>query len=212
MEMAYTVDIYDTNGKVVSKVTLNETLFSDDIVNNELIHEYYILQMSNARNNPAKVKGRGEVAWAGRKLYKQKGTGNARVGDKNSPIRRGGWVAFWPRGIRNFTKVMTKKAKRIALQGLITIKAQQNELLGIQKISFDLPKTKNAADLLHKLWLEDVKVLFVMDSNDDNLKKSFRNLADVKYLSIDYLNPYDLMHADKVLFTQASLEKLNTVA
>lgn len=86
--MAYTIDIYDINGKKASTFALNETLFADDIVNTTLIHEYYLLQASNARVNIAKVKGRGEVAGSGRKLYKQKGTGNARVGDKNSPVRR----------------------------------------------------------------------------------------------------------------------------
>jgi len=92
--MAYSIDIYDINGEKVSTFDLDETLFSDAIVNKDLIHEYYLLQMSNARVNIAKVKGRGEVSGSGRKLYKQKGTGNARVGDKNSPIRRGGGVAF----------------------------------------------------------------------------------------------------------------------
>lgn len=207
--MAYSIDIYDTNGKKVSTFALNEELFSDAIVNTDLIHEYYLLQASNARNNPAKVKGRGEVAGSGRKIYKQKGTGNARAGDKNSPIRRGGGVAFGPRGERNFTKTMTKKARRIALQGLLTLKAQQNELMGVQKVSFSTPKTKPAAELLQKLGLQSKKVLFVMDDNNDNIKKSFRNLAGVKYLSVDYLNPFDLMHADKVLFTEASLTKIN---
>ena len=207
--MAYNVDIYDTNGKKVSTFALNEELFSDAIVNTGLIHEYYLLQASNARNNPAKVKGRGEVAGSGRKIYKQKGTGNARAGDKNSPIRKGGGVAFGPRGERNFTKAMTKKARRTAIQGLITLKAQQNELMGVQQFSFETPKTKPAAELLQKLGLETQKVLFVMDDNNENLKKSFRNLDHVKYLSVDYLNPADLMHADKVLFTEASLTKIN---
>jgi large subunit ribosomal protein L4 len=207
--MAYSIDIYDTNGKKVSTFALNEELFSDAIVNTDLIHEYYLLQASNARVNIAKVKGRGEVSGSGRKIYKQKGTGNARSGDKNSPIRRGGGVAFGPRGERNFTKVMNKKARKIALQGLLTLKAQQNELMGVQKVSFSTPKTKPAAELLQKLGLQSQKVLFVMDDNDENLKKSFRNLEGVKYLSVDYLNPFDLMHADKVLFTEASLTKLN---
>ncbi|MEI8091188.1 MAG: 50S ribosomal protein L4 [bacterium] len=207
--MAYSIDIYDISGKVVSKFALDEKLFSDDIVNQDLIHQYYILQASNDRHNPAKVKGRGEVHGSGRKLYKQKGTGNARVGDKNSPIRRGGGVAFGPRGERNFIKDMPKKARKLALQGLLTLKAQQNELMGIQKISFETPKTQEAAEILHKLGLQDKKVLFVMDSNDDNVKKSLRNLAGVKYLLMGYLNPFDLMHADKVVFTKEALEQLN---
>lgn len=104
---------------------------------------------------------------------------------------------------------MTKKARRLALQGILTLKAQQNELMGVQKVSFSTPKTKPAAELLQKLGLQSQKVLFVMDDNDINLKKSFRNLEGVKYLSVDYLNPFDLMHSDKVLFTEASLTKLN---
>ncbi|HCB51009.1 TPA: 50S ribosomal protein L4 [Patescibacteria group bacterium] len=88
--MAYSIDIYDKNGKVVSKVDLNESVYADDCINESLIHEYYLLQTSNARNNIACVKGRGEVAVSGKKLYKQKGTGNARSGGKDSPTRKGG--------------------------------------------------------------------------------------------------------------------------
>jgi large subunit ribosomal protein L4 len=118
-------------------------------------------------------------------------------------------VAFGPRGERNFTKNMTKKARRIALQGILTLKAKENELLGVQKISFSTPKTKEAETIIKNLGLNDHKVLFVMDGNDEMIKKSFRNLADVKYLHVDYLNPFDLMNSDRVLFTEASLESLN---
>jgi large subunit ribosomal protein L4 len=86
--MVYTIDIYDKGGTVVSNFALDETLFADSLVNKDLIHEYYLLQTSNARHNIASVKGRGEVRGSGRKLYKQKGTGGARPGDKNSPLRK----------------------------------------------------------------------------------------------------------------------------
>jgi large subunit ribosomal protein L4 len=189
---------------------LNEELFSDSVINKDLIHEYYLLQMSNARNNPAKVKGRGEVHGSGRKLYKQKGTGNARVGDKNSPIRRGGGVAFGPRGERNFTKVMTKKARKLALQGLISLRAQEQAMKGIQGLSFSAAKTKEAVSVLHTLGLDNVKVLVVLDTNNEILKKSFRNIKDVTYVQVEYLNPYDIMHADVLLFTEAALNSINT--
>lgn len=104
---------------------------------------------------------------------------------------------------------MTKKARNLALQGIITLKAKENELMGIQKVSFSAPKTKEAAAILQKLGLQTKKVLFVMDDNDAAVKKSFRNLDGVKYLHVDYLNPFDLMHADKVIFTEASLTKIN---
>ena len=81
--------------------------------------------------------------------------------------------------------------------------------MGLQKVSFTTPKTKTAADILQKLGLQTKKVLFVMDDNNEAIKKSFRNLASVKYLHVDYLNPHDLMYSDKVIFTEASLAKIN---
>lgn len=123
--MVYAVDVYDKNGKLTSKVDLNPELFSDEIVNPSLIHEYLLLQQANARNVIASTKTRAEVAGSGRKLYKQKGTGNARVGDKNSPIRRHGGVAFGPTAERNFEKTMTKKARKLALNGLLTLKVKE---------------------------------------------------------------------------------------
>lgn len=123
--MVYAVDVYDKNGKLTSKFDLNPELFSDEIVNPSLIHEYLLLQQANARNVIASTKTRAEVAGSGRKLYKQKGTGNARVGDKNSPIRRHGRVAFGPTAERNFEKTMTKKARKLALNGLLTLKVKE---------------------------------------------------------------------------------------
>ena len=123
--MVYAVDVYDKNGKLTSKFDLNPELFSDEIVNPSLIHEYLLLQQANARNVIASTKTRAEVAGSGRKLYKQKGTGNARVGDKNSPIRRHGGVAFGPTAERNFEKTMTKNARKLALNGLLTLKVKE---------------------------------------------------------------------------------------
>lgn len=208
--MTYSVDVYDKTGKVVSKVTLNEELFSDDKVNKSLIHEYYLLQTSNVRLSIAHTKTRGEVAGSGRKLYKQKGTGNARVGDKKSPIRRKGWVAFGPRKERNFLKDMPKKARRRALCGLVVLKAKDNVLMGLKGFSPKAPSTKEAATVLSKIGIAGDKVLVVLEDKNEILEKSFRNIKKVKYLHVDYLNPYDLMHYNKILFTEKALEKLNT--
>lgn len=85
--MAYSIDMYDTHGKVTGKVALSEAVFNDACVNESLIHEYYLLQTSNARTNIACVKGKGEIQGTGKKMYKQKGTGGARAGGRRSPIR-----------------------------------------------------------------------------------------------------------------------------
>ncbi|MDR0860644.1 MAG: 50S ribosomal protein L4 [Candidatus Peribacteria bacterium] len=206
--MTYTVDVYDTKGKAVSKVELNTELFSDEKVNKTLIQEFYLLQMANARTPIASTKTRGEVAGSGRKLYKQKGTGSGRVGDKNSPLRRHGGIAFGPRGVENYSKTMTKKARRLALNGIITLKAQENALAGLALTSLE-PKTKEAIAILSALDLSGKKTLLVMKEKNEGIEKSFRNIQKVKYLLLDYLNPKDLLNAEKVVFLEDALNALN---
>ena len=207
--MVYTIDIYDKSGKVVSNFALDETIFDDALVNKDLIHEYYLLQTSNARHNIASVKWRWEVHGSGRKLYKQKGTGGARPGDKNSPVRKWGWVAFGPRGVENYTKSMNKKARKIALNSIITLKAKAGELMGLKNLTLSAPKTKDAHEILKNIWIASKKVLFVIVEKDENILKSFRNLPKVKYLYADYLNPADLMWYHTVLFLESALATLN---
>jgi len=209
--MVYTIDIYDKSGKVVSNFALDETIFDDALVNKDLIHEYYLLQTSNARHNIASVKWRWEVHGSGRKLYKQKGTGGARPGDKNSPVRKWGWVAFGPRGVENYTKSMNKKARKIALNSIITLKAKAGELMGLKNLTLSAPKTKDAQEILKNIWIANKKVLFVVVEKDENILKSFRNLPKVKYLYVDYLNPADLMWYHTVLFLESALATLNMV-
>lgn len=207
--MAYSIDIYDKGGKVVSKFTLDEVIFADSLVNKDLIHEYYLLQQSNARTNIASVKGRWEVHGSGKKLYKQKGTGGARPGDKQSPVRRWGGVTFGPRGVENYTKSMNKKARKIALNSIITLKAKAGELIWLKDITLSTPKTKEAQEILKNIGISNKKVLFVIVQKDENILKSFRNLPKVKYLSVDYLNPTDLMSYHTVLFLESALTNLN---
>jgi 50S ribosomal protein L4 len=206
--MVYAVDVYDKNGKVASKFDLKPELFSDEIVNPSLIHEYLLLQQANARNVIASTKTRAEVAGSGRKLYKQKGTGNARVGDKNSPIRRHGGVAFGPSSERNFEKTMTKKARKLALNGLLTLKVKEGIVSGLDLDTME-SNTKGAIDLLAKMGNQNKKVLFVLDKKEDGIVKSFRNIEGLKYLLVDYLNPYDLINAEAIVFLKPALEFVN---
>jgi len=208
--MTYNIDIYDKTWKVTSKVTLNTELFADDKVNTTLIHEYYLLQTSNSRIAIAHTKTRWEVSGSGRKIYKQKGTGNARAGDSRSPIRRKWWVVFGPRKERNFLKDMPKKARKNALYGLLTLKAKDKELIWLTWFDLKSPKTKDALNLLSKIGIAGEKVLFVLETNNEILEKSFRNIDGVKYIHVDYLNPRDIMYHNKILFIDKALEKINT--
>lgn len=209
--MAYSVDIYDINGKVVGEEKLNESLFADDLVNQSLIHEFYLLQAANWRQNLAKVKWRWEVRVSWKKLYKQKWTWNARSGWKDSPTRRWGWVAFGPRWERNFVKWMNTKQRRLALQWLLTLKAKSKDIVWLKSFELKEPKTKKANEIINNLWLNNSKVLFVISQKDENICKSFKNLEKVKYLLVDYLNPYDIMTCDKMLINESALAKINTI-
>lgn len=208
--MWYNVDIYDKSGKVVSNLTLDKEIFADDKINENLIHEYYLLQTSNARISIAHTKTRGEVAGSGKKLYRQKGTGNARVGDRRSPIRVWWGVAFGPRKERNYTKSMNKKSRNLALNGLLTLKAKDKNIMGLKDFDLKEPKTKQAIEILSNIGLGNEKVLFVLNEKNVNIVKSFRNLDNVKYLLVDYLNPKDLMTYNKILFLESALNKVNS--
>ncbi len=210
--MTYSVDIYNAKGKVVETLWLDSSLFSDDKINKNLIHEYYLLQKANARLPIAHTKTRSEVQWSGRKLFKQKGTGNARAGDLRSPIRRKWGTAFGPRSERTFVKSMTKKARRIALFGLLTLKAQSDDILGLDDFALGAIKTKDALTVLSSIGLGWKKILVVLDQKNEVVEKSLRNIDGIKYLYVDYLNPSDLLYYDKVLFLKPALEKINTVA
>ena len=207
--MVYSVDIYDKKGKVVSSLDLNENLFVEGNINDSLIHEYVLLQASNARNNIACTKGRGDIAWSGKKIFKQKGTGNARAWDRNSPVRKGGGIAFGPRGERNFEKAMNKKAKRAALLGMITLKVKDNDVLGLKDFDLAEPKTKEVLDVLKNVWVEGKKLLVVLNEKNENMTKSLRNIANVKYITLGYLNPLDVMSAKKVVFFESALQAIN---
>ena len=208
LAMGYSVDVYNTEGKVVSKVELNANLFADEKINKTLIQEYLLLQQANGRVAIADTKDRSEVSGSGKKLYRQKGTGNGRVWDKNSPLRRHGWIAFGPTSARNFEKIMTKKARKVAMNGIITMKAKDSAICGLSLDKME-PKTKEAASIIERIGLSNQKVLLVLDAKNEGIEKSFRNIAKVKYILVDYLNPRDVLNADKVVFLEKALTKLN---
>ena len=207
--MTYTIDIYNKKGDVVENMSLNEHKFADHLINESLIHEYHLLQMSNQRVAIAHTKTRGEVLGSNKKLYRQKGTGNARVGDRKSPIRVGGGIAFGPRSNRNFTKTMNKKARKKALFGLLTLKAQDKLLVGLDGFNEKEPKTKKAVEVIKNIGLDGKKLVVVLKEKNNVIEKSFRNIPGVKYLLVNYLNPYDILHADKIVFMKDALETLN---
>ncbi len=210
-KMSYKVQVFDVNGKSVGEKILPESIFNDDNVNESLIHEFIVMQLANKRVPIAHTKTRGEVAYSGRKLYRQKWTGNARVGDAGSPIRRWGGVVFGPRNERNFSKDMPKKQRRKALFGALTLKAKDDEILAIQDFDLNEYKTKKALQILKNLNIDNEKVLIVASEKNDYIWRSFNNLPKVKVLLANFVNPYDLLTYKKVLFEEKAIDRLEEI-
>ncbi len=209
--MSYKLDIFNVKGEKVKTIDLSEKIFNDENINEDLIHEFVVMQLANARHPIAHTKTRGEVAYSGRKLYRQKWTGNARVWDAWSPIRRKWGVAFGPRNERNFSKDMPKKQRRKALFWALTLKAKDNEIIGLESFPYNEIKTKNAVNVLKNLNLYSEKTLVVIPRKDEVVIKSFRNIPTVKYLIVDYINPYDLLTHKKILFFEEAIKKLEEI-
>lgn len=205
----YKIDIYDINWNVIRQKELPVSIFNDDNINHDLLHEFIVLQLANKRIPIAHTKTRWEVNYSWRKLYRQKWTWNARVWDAWSPIRRKWWVAFWPRNTINYEKDMPKKQRKKALFSALTLKARDNEILWIDLVLNQI-KTKDAYAILKKLNINE-KVLLVLFEKDEVIIKSFRNIPYVKYIIVDYINPYDLLTHKKVLFMEKAIDRLEEI-
>lgn len=197
--------LYTQEGKENGTVALKSEIFGRD-VQMGLIHRLLRLQRSNARLAIAHTKSRAAVTGSTRKLYKQKGTGSARVGDARSPIRRGGGVAFGPQNDRNYTIRMNKKERRAALFSLLSSKAGENSVKVVEGFSTEVMKTKKMIDLMTKM---DVRSgVFAICPEDAAAFTGGRNIPTVKFIGVNYLNPMDLLKYKNLMFTKASLEKL----
>jgi large subunit ribosomal protein L4 len=200
-----TIDVHDVNGEVVEQRELPAELF-DAAVNTAVMHQVVVAGMAAQRAGTHSTKSRAEVRGGGRKPWRQKGTGRARHGSIRSPIWSGGGVAHGPKP-RSYSQKVNKKVKRAALRSALTDAAQGGRLALVQGLAFDGPRTRDAAAILGALGLEG-KVLVVIAGPEETVEKSFRNLPQVK---VDYpgnLSTYDLLSADRVLFTTEALDAL----
>lgn len=200
--------MYSFDGSKQGVVDLNATYFGR-AVNVGLIHRLLLIQRANGRVNVAHTKTRGDVIGSTRKLYKQKKTGNARVGDARSSIRRGGGVAFGPRNTQNFSLMMNKKERRAALLSLLSSKAQGGNVFVLDSLPTDTLKTKDIAQFLSKS--EQKSVVFAVTANDQSFFQAGRNIPTAKVISVNYLNPHDLLKFQNIIFTRESLESLPTI-
>lgn len=200
------VDLYAANGSKKGSVDLPKGIF-DAKVNQDLMHRAVVLRLANRRNPIAHTMTRGEVSYTTKKLFRQKGTGNARRGARSTNLLRGGGVTHGPRNTVNYTKMMPKKERRAALFSSLSSRAAEKNVFALEGFGGKTPKTKDFAALLGKLP-EAKKYLFVLPAKNEVFQKSCNNIPGVQTITAQYLNPYDVLHADKVCFVDTSLDTL----
>jgi large subunit ribosomal protein L4 len=186
---------------------LREDIFGVE-VKKHVLWEVVKWQLACRRQGTHSTKTRGEVAYSGRKILPQKGTGNARHGDRGAPIFVGGGVAHGPKP-RDYCYPLPKKVRKLALKMALSSKAQEKAISLVDQIPIgDVPKTKKAVEFLRNQGLEGKKVLVILPEKDEVIYKSFRNLPYAKVLPVEGLNVYDILWADHLIITRPSLEKI----
>ena len=198
------VPIRNMAGEEIGQMQLEETVFAAPI-NRGLMHQALVRQLANARTGTHKTKSRSEVRGGGRKPWRQKGTGRARHGSIRSPIWVGGGTAFGP-APRKYTQKMPKKMRRAALRSALSVKAGADEIVVLEALTMDAPKTKVFKQTLADLGLDSGSVLVVLPERDLAVEKSISNLPQAKSLLSGNLNIQDLLSHDRVLLAQASVE------
>jgi len=201
------VQVVNMQGAPVGELELNDKIFGIE-PNVHVMHSAVVAQLANARQGTHSTLGRSEVRGGGRKPWRQKGTGRARVGTIRSPLWRGGGIIFGPKP-RDYSKKLPKKVKRLALCSALSSKVNENTLIVVDQFVFEQPKTKEMIKLLKNLNV-DKKALIVTE-NDKNVLLSARNIPGVLTSSADTLNVVDLLKHDFVIFSKAAVLKTEEV-
>jgi large subunit ribosomal protein L4 len=199
--------VYNMAGKQVSTYELPASIFEANI-NRDLMHQALVRQLANARLGTHKAKNRSEVNRTTAKAYRQKGTGRARHGSRKAPIFVGGGKAHGPVP-RKYTKNMPRKMRRAALCSALSAKADQGDIVLLDQISLDAPKTKSIATMV-KVLTDGNSALLLLPESNEIVEKSARNLPEVKTLRAGYLNIRDLLGYDKILMPLAALDVVSS--
>jgi large subunit ribosomal protein L4 len=187
---------------------LNDDIFAAEI-NEAIMHDVVVMQLANRRRGTASTKSRGEVRGGGRKPWRQKGTGRARVGTTRSPIWRGGAITFGPKP-RDYSYAVPKKLRRKAVKSALTCKVNDGELLILEDLKLDEPKTKEMARILKNLDVNK-KALIVLADKDENVIKSSRNIPGVTPIAANALNVYDILNHKNLVMTKDAVARIEEV-
>jgi large subunit ribosomal protein L4 len=204
------LNVFNRQGELVGTVDVDPAEFGGK-VNRQLLHEVVLMHLANQRAGTHSTLRRGEVSGSTKKLFRQKGTGNARVGNRRTNKRRGGGTAKGPKP-RDYEYHLPKKAVRAATRMALLSKFQDQETVVIDELSLPEIKTKQVAGILKALKLDGTSCLISMAGRDDVLYKSARNIRGVEVLPASQLNAYTVLRQKKLLLTRAALDELRQKA
>ncbi|MBE9389059.1 50S ribosomal protein L4 [Vagococcus salmoninarum] len=203
-----TVALFKQDGTKNGEVTLNDTIFGIE-PNESVVFDAIIMQRASLRQGNHAVKNRSAVRGGGRKPWRQKGTGRARQGSIRSPQWRGGGVVFGPTP-RSYSYKLPKKVRRLAIKSVLSEKVAENNLVVVDALNFDAPRTKEFKEVLSNLDVT-TKVLVVLENGNDFAALSARNLPNVSVVSSDNVSVLDVVANNKMLITQAALTQVEEV-
>lgn len=202
------VALYDMSGAQIGELELNDSVFGIE-PNKAVMYDFVKMQLANKRVGTSSTKTRAEVSGGGRKPWRQKGTGRARVGSSRNPVWTGGGIAFGPKP-RDYSYRLPRKARRLAMKSALSSKVLENNIIVVDQLSFDEPRTKQMAATLQALN-SGKKTLVVTADGNPNVTKSARNISGVKPLRVDFINVYDLLNYDTLLITRDAVAKVEEV-
>lgn len=200
-----TIELLKQDGTSAGEVVLDEKVFGIE-PNENVVFDAVVAQQASQRQGTHAVKSRSEVRGGGKKPWRQKGTGRARHGSSRSPIWRGGGVAFGPTP-RSYGHKLPRKARRLAIKSVLSQKVLDEEVVVVDSLALDMPKTKEFKAILNNLEV-DKKVLVVLEDTNENILKSARNISNVKVVFSNNLSVLDVVTYDYLLITQTALEQV----
>lgn len=202
------VTLYSQVGSKVGEIELNDSIFGIE-PNKHVLFETVIMQRASLRQGTHKVKTRSEVRGGGRKPWKQKGTGRARQGSIRSPQWRGGGTVFGPVP-RSYSYKLPKKVRRLAIKSALSTKVLEENILVLDNLALNAPKTKEFASVLKGLSVEK-KALIVTANPDENVTLSARNIPGITVVDANRISVLDVLGHDKLIMTKAAVEKVEEV-
>ena len=198
--------VYSTSGKELRTITLDDKVFGLP-VNEDVIYYAINNELANMRVGTACTKGRAEVHGSNAKPYKQKGTGNARRGDKKSPINVGGGTIFGPKP-RDFSYSIPKKAKRLAMKSILSLQAQSDRLTVVEDFTIESGKTKDLVKILSN-FAKGERTVIILKDDDAKIKQAGRNIPYLSFLSYNRLRAHDLFYGRKVILLEGAAKNLS---